>query len=212
MQSVYNEEVKIRYRIGIDEVGRGPLAGPVAVGACMVEARAAKTFAKVFAAIRDSKQLSAEAREMWFSVIRREQKSGLLDYAVTFVSAAEIDRKGIAPAIRKALAASLRKLLREKNIQPEECRVFLDGSLYAPKEFLRQETIIKGDQKVKLISAAAVAAKVLRDRKMKMLAKKFPEYGFEIHKGYGTLAHRNAIKKHGPGAIHRMSFLTGILA
>ncbi len=191
------------------------MAGPVAVGACMISAPSAKKFARVFARIRDSKQLSAESREAWFASIRQAQEEGLLDYAVTFVSAREIDGKGIAPAIRKALASSLRKLMRGKNggkkIRPEECRVFLDGSLYAPKEFLNQETIIKGDQKVKLISAAAVAAKVLRDRRMVRLAKAHPGYGFEIHKGYGTETHRKTLISQGPCAIHRMSFLTRLL-
>ncbi len=201
----------IRHLIGIDEVGRGPLAGPVAVGACMIAASSSRRFAGVFAKIRDSKQLSAESREEWHAIICREKRNGLLDYAVTFVSTKEIDGKGIAPAIRKALASSLRKLMREKGIRPEECRIFLDGSLYAPKEFANQETIIKGDQKVKLISAAAVAAKVLRDRKMTRLAKAHPGYGFEIHKGYGTEKHRKALISQGPCAIHRMSFLTRLL-
>ncbi len=201
-----------KYLIGIDEVGRGPLAGPVAVGACLIEASAEKSFAKDFSAIRDSKQLSPEKREEWFDTIRAQQKAGKLDFAVTFVSAKEIDENGIAPAIRKALAASLRKTMKAKNAKPEECSIFLDGSLYAPKEFIHQETIIKGDQKVKLISAAAVAAKVLRDRKMKALAKRYPEYGFEIHKGYGTKIHREAILTNGICPLHRQSFLANILS
>jgi len=203
--------MKPRYLIGIDEVGRGPLAGPVAVGACMIEASSARKFARIFSKIRDSKQLSAELRDRWFDVIGAEKEKGLLDYAVTFVSAKEIDEKGIAPSIRKALAGCLRKLTDEKGIEPDECRIFLDGSLYAPEEFANQETIIKGDQKVKLISAAAVAAKVLRDRKMTKFGETYPEYGFEIHKGYGTLKHRKALISQGPCAIHRMSFLTRLL-
>ncbi len=88
----------------------------------------------------------------------------------------------------------------------------MDGSLYAPKEFKHQKTIIKGDAKVKLISLASVIAKVHRDEKMSHLAKKFPQYGFDIHKGYGTRAHYSALRMHGLCEIHRRSFLSTFLA
>jgi ribonuclease HII len=91
-----------------------------------------------------------------------------------------------------------------------ECEILLDGSLKAPKEFLLQKTIIKGDEKHYQISLASIAAKVLRDRKMEQLSAQYPEYGFEIHKGYGTLEHRKTIKKYGPSKVHRKSFLKNI--
>ena len=109
----------------------------------------------------------------------------------------------IVPAIRAALASNLKKL----GARPEECRVLLDGSLRAPIEFKNQQTIIRGDQSEKIISLASIAAKVLRDRKMVKYGKLFPEYRFEIHKGYGTLFHRTTLRREGLCVIHRKSFL-----
>ena len=97
-------------------------------------------------------------------------------------------------------------------MDPQTCLVLLDGGLKAPREFIYQKTIIKGDEKELSISLASIAAKVTRDAYMTKLAKKYPAYGFEIHKGYGTKKHREAIKKHGPSEVHRMSFLGRILA
>ena len=196
--------IEIKYIIGIDEVGRGPLAGPVAVGAFCVK----KNFNfKKLLGIRDSKKLTAEKREYFLKKILELKKEGKVEFAVSYVSAKEIDKIGISPAIKKALKNSLKKI----NKKPEECNVFLDGSLYAPEEYVRQQTIIKGDDKIKVISCASVVAKVLRDRKMCQLAKKYSKYGFEIHKGYGTKIHCENIRKNGICPEHRKCFLKNFI-
>ena len=196
--------IEIKYIIGIDEVGRGPLAGPVAIGAFCVK----KNFNfKKLLGIRDSKKLTAEKREYFLKKILELENKGEVDFAVSYVSAKEIDKIGISPAIKKALKNSLNKL----NKNPDECSIFLDGSLYAPEEYKNQKTIIKGDDKIKVISCASVVAKVLRDRKMCLLAKKYPKYGFEIHKGYGTKKHCENIVKNGICLEHRKCFLKNFI-
>jgi ribonuclease HII len=136
--------------------------------------------------------------------MRKEKKQGNFVFAVSFGSAMMIDTRGITFAIRHALADSLKKL----NRPPEQTLVLLDGGLRAPAEYAFQKTIVKGDEKEPVISLASIAAKVLRDKKLYALAKKYPEYGFEKHKGYGTSSHYAAIAKHGVlEKVHRKSFL-----
>ncbi len=115
-----------------------------------------------------------------------------------------IDRKGIAVCIRECIAENLNML----DLNPKDCRVLLDGSLKAPTEYTNQETIIKGDSKEKIISLASVVAKVYRDAYMRLQHKKYPQYGWERNKGYGTIEHRTAIRKNGVTSLHRKSFLT----
>ncbi len=195
---------KFKYIIGIDEVGRGPLAGPVAVGAVCIPNVFDRKF---FAGIKDSKKLTKESREMWFTKIKKMAKEVKLSYAVSFVSSEKIDAWGLTRAINTALQRSIRKL----DVDPLECLVLLDGGLKAPAVFKNQQTIIKGDEKEPVISAASIMAKVLRDRKMIAFARKYPGYGFEIHKGYGTQKHLANIKKSGMCPIHRRSFLKSIV-
>lgn len=114
-----------------------------------------------------------------------------------------IDRKGIAYAIRLGIKRSLISLG-----VPEDSQVFLDGGIKAPEEFIHQLTVVRGDEKIPIVSLASIVAKVIRDKKMVKLSKKFPEFNFQKHKGYGTLEHRQAIRKFGPTIIHRRSFLT----
>lgn len=192
--------MEIKHIIGIDEAGRGPLAGPVAVGAviCSVSFNM-----RLITGVKDSKKLSEKQREEWFAKLKNLKKSGLVDYKVSLVGAKIIDKKGISFAVRKGIANCLKRLEADHRIS----KVLLDGSLKAPKRFSSQSTIIGGDDKIKLISLASVAAKVTRDRKMKKLAEIFPEYSFDIHKGYGTAGHLRAIKKWGKSPIHRRSFL-----
>ncbi len=194
----------MKYLIGIDEVGRGPLAGPVAVGAFVFLTKDAK---KLFKGVKESKQLSEEKREEWFGKIQKYKKEGYIDFAVTFQSEKVIDTKGLSFAIRNALKISLNKL----KVDPKKSKVLLDGGLKAPLEYIDQETIIKGDAKEEVIALASICAKVLRDRKIAKLGKKYPEYGFEIHKGYGTRKHREAIKRYGMCIIHRRSFLKALI-
>jgi ribonuclease HII len=189
--------------IGIDEVGRGPIAGPVAVGAFRINKKLDLKNIKI--PLRDSKKLSREQREIWFKQIKIWQKEGKCDFAVTMISAKEIDRIGIALAIKRALS---RSIFRLSTLHFE--LVLLDGGLKAPIEFKNQKTIIKGDEKEPVISFASIVAKVTRDRYMFTQAKKYPMYGFENHVGYGTKAHYEAIKKYGMLDIHRKSFLKGI--
>lgn len=189
------------FRIGIDEVGRGPLAGPVAVCALMACAHFDPCR---FKDVRDSKKLSELQRNEWYKIIRSERKRGALKFSTAFVSHTFIDAYGISFALKTAVKRALSRL----KAAPGKCKILLDGSLYAPKEFKNQKTIIKGDETVLLISLASIVAKVERDRRMKIFAKKIPQYGFEVHKGYGTAFHRECLAKFGPSPIHRLSFLS----
>jgi ribonuclease HII len=190
------------YIAGIDEAGRGPLAGPVSVGLAVVPAGFNKKF---FKGIKDSKQLTQEERELWYSLAKEAKRKGELDFKVSLVSEKIIDRYGIAYALRLGIKRCLASLHVEKGTQ-----IFLDGSLKAPPEFKHQLTVIKGDEKIPIISLASICAKVVRDRKMVELSKKFPKFDFHIHKGYGTRAHIAALRKYGSTALHRQSFLKNL--
>ena len=189
-----------KYLVGVDEVGRGSLAGPVAVGAFWGRK---ETLVSLLGGIKDSKKLLPAKREEWFSKLKNAQKEGCVGFAVAFCGVRHIDTRGIQDAIRHALRAALAKL----PLGSEHSFVFLDGGLVAPAYFRYQETIIKGDEKVPVIAAASIVAKVLRDRRMVQMGKKYPEYGFEKHKGYGTLRHVQNIQKNGPSPYHRVGFL-----
>ncbi len=186
-----------RFIIGIDEVGRGPLAGPVAVGAIA----ASPAMIRRFRGIKESKQLSHERRSEWVKLMK-EREGEELRLAVAMVSAKEVDRIGIAPAIRRALARAIAKL----GVDPRASIVLLDGGLHAPKEYEVQRTIVGGDAKETAIAMASVLAKERRDDLMRRYARRYPKYGFEGHMGYGTKAHIAAIKKHGLTPLHRASF------
>jgi ribonuclease HII len=198
-----------RYLIGIDEAGRGPLAGPVSVGAFAI--RDPKVL-RAFRGVKESKQLSAKQREVWFASIRTAAKdadSGIL-YSVSFAHPETIDSKGLTVSIYHAINSCLRKLER----MDEKCReaeIRLDGLLHASERYADQRTIIGGDESEPVIALASICAKVMRDKRMVKFAREFPQYGFDIHKGYGTKAHYDAIKKHGITPIHRRRFLKGIV-
>jgi ribonuclease HII len=181
-----------KFLVGIDEVGRGPLAGPVAVGVAMATTAVIGKFKK----IKESKQLSLKQREEWYAHI---VASGDVSFAVTFVSAALVDKNGINPSIRTALRRALKKV----GSDPKSSRVLLDGGLRAPNEYVDQETIIRGDAKETIIAIASVVAKVTRDRHMQKLHVRHPKYGFDRHVGYGTAKHIAAIKKYGMSPEHR---------
>lgn len=192
-----------KYIVGIDEAGRGPLAGPMAVGIVVMR----KDVVIDTEGIRDSKKLSEKKREEWFKKIKAWNSEKALQYTVVLTSASDIDTKGLS----WALAHSIQNGLEDLGVDPQHAHIYLDGGLHAPQEFLHQETIIKGDEKIPIISLASIAAKETRDTYMNKVALKYPEYGLEIHKGYGTLSHRNMIKKHGASPIHRKSFLKKII-
>ncbi len=194
------------YILGVDEAGRGPLAGPVAVG--VVAVQTGFDLLAAFPGLNDSKKLSEKKREEIFAQLQEEMRTAERVRAVVFLSSAEmIDAKGIVPAVSFALAKGVRKLMPDCT----EGKVYLDGSLHAPAEY-EQETIIGGDGLVPAIMLASVAAKVTRDRLMVKLGKESPQYGFEKHKGYGTALHIAAIKKYGLSPIHRVTFLGKVLA
>lgn len=190
------------YIVGIDEAGRGPLAGPVTVGSVMIHKARVREFARCFQGIKDSKKLSRQKRERWFELLLAAERSGLLRFRVSFTGPSLIDRHGIQHAVFRSLASTLRMLAC-----PSESMLLMDGGLSAPREYILQYPIIRGDEKIPLISLASIAAKVTRDRLMERLAEQYPEYGFDEHKGYGTAEHYKRIRKHGPSAIHRRSFL-----
>jgi len=192
----------MKYLIGIDEVGRGPLAGPVTVCAFMALSR---HWRAVFRGIRNSKALSPKRREEWFQTARAARRKRMVDFSVASVSAAVVDKIGIAAAVKRAITRALSRL----PAKPAACRVLLDGGISAPAGFKDQKTIIRGDEKEPIIALASVVAKVRRDRRMVRLAAEFPGYGFEIHRGYGTRRHYEAIARYGLCGIHRSSFLKG---
>lgn len=192
-----------RLRIGIDEAGRGPLAGPVAVG--VVAVPASFNVRKHFPDAADSKVLSEKQRNAVYARMRAYEKKGLLRMSVQYSSAAVIDRVGIVSAVERALVRGLHALApHARGVQ-----VLLDGSLHAPEEY-SQQTIIKGDATEPLISLASIAAKVCRDKRMERLHARYPRYSFSVHKGYGTKAHRSAIVAHGLSEVHRRTFCTNI--
>jgi len=194
---------KARYIIGIDEVGRGPVAGPVAIGAVCVK----DTFsiADALPDVADSKALSPKKREAIFNATMPLVKEGDVQYAVVYGSALRIDREGI----EKVIASLVAKALHTISASPSEVQVFLDGRLKAPPAYF-QETVIKGDSLIPAISLASILAKVSRDRRMVSLADTYPQYGFEAHKGYGTKRHLDALREYGVCPEHRTSFLTRV--
>ncbi len=199
----------MKYRIGIDEVGRGPIAGPVVVCACAVlhDVDVLSLYPK--GVLRDSKKLSEKAREKIRSEIEIKNQSREILWEIGEVEATRIDETGIVPAIKEAMNEALIKL--EKSGVDIATEVVLDGGLIAPERYLHQGTHIKGDEKFVEISLASIIAKVYRDNLMKKVAQEFPEYGFENHVGYGTKAHYEAIIKNGMTIHHRRSFLKKLL-
>jgi ribonuclease HII len=209
------------YIIGIDEVGRGPIAGPVAVCAFLCKLDFFDEIAKrqglglpealplKLPPLKDSKKLSKIQREKWFEYLKSAKTEGVCDFSVSYVSPENIDKFGINACIRKALESALLKVtLKAKDaIDYESCFVYLDGGLKAPEEFKSQQTVIKGDELYPCISCASIIAKVSRDKVMAEYGKEYLNYGFENHAGYGTSAHYKAIKAHGLTAIHRKTFL-----
>lgn len=185
--------------IGIDEVGRGPLAGPVTL--CAVAFR--KRTIDIFNGVKDSKQLTEKKRGEWLKKIENEKQKGNIIYSLSSQNNKLIDHKGISLVIKDAI----KNCLDELKLNPQESFVLLDGSLRAPEQYIYQETIIKGDEKEQIIGVASVIAKVNRDAFMCARALQYPEYGFERHKGYGTKSHYEAIIKHGLCEIHRRSYL-----
>ena len=201
----------MRYLIGIDEAGRGPLAGPVSVGVVVVPTDFDWT---LVAGATDSKMMTEKSRDRLFEILVSLKNENKLDFAVGFSSAKTIDDVGIVPAVQSAMNEALSQVVKVRPSQDFDFstyEVLLDGGLKAPAHFSNQKTIIRGDQSEQVISLASIAAKVLRDRIMIDLASSYPAYAFEKHKGYGTAVHCKAIEKHGLSDVHRASFCTRFL-
>lgn len=189
-----------KYICGVDEAGRGPLAGPMSLSFFIVSI---DQYKKVLGpllkrGLNDSKKLSEKKREELYKLLNKE------NYFNSMISNELIDREGISKCFKTMIKRILKRL-------PENDKTLflVDGAIKFP-ENLTYKTIIGGDSIEPTIMAASIVSKVRRDRRMIRLAKKYPEYEFDIHKGYGTLNHRNAIKKHGCCPIHRISFCKNI--
>ena len=197
------------FTIGVDEAGRGPLAGPVSVGVALVPVDF--DWAHI-PDVNDSKKLTEKKREEIFEIAKKLKKEGKLDYAVSMVGAKAIDTNGIVPSITIGMNRAMKRVVGDYT---DYCAydVKLDGGLKAPKEFIHQETIIKGDSKEKSIGLASIMAKVTRDRYMvrKSASPIFAPYTFAQHKGYGTKKHREAIAKYGLSEEHRKSYCKNIV-
>ena len=179
-------------------MGRGPLAGPVALGAVALPANLNEW--GLWEGLRDSKKLSEKRREEWYDKVSED---GRLKWAVAASGARIIDTKGIVFAIRDAARRAVEKL----ELAPEEASLVLDRGIVLPKGW-QQEQFTKGDETIPAIALASIMAKVTRDRYMMGLAGEHPPYGFEKHKGYGTAAHMAAIRAHGlVEGIHRRTFI-----
>ena len=176
--------------IGVDEAGRGPLAGPVSVGAAIVP----EDFSHPL--INDSKKLTEKRRELLFDELSGRDD---IQWAVSLVEADEVDEVNVLRATHLGMARAVAAL----GVEPGMC--LIDG-LRVPNFPYPHLGIVKGDSKSLSIATASIFAKVSRDRIMREAAIHFPEYGFEKHKGYGTQAHLEALERHGPCPLHRRSF------
>lgn len=175
---------------GVDEAGRGPLAGPVVAGAVILPKDCEILY------VNDSKKLSAGRREELFEQIREQAVS----YGIGVSSAARIDEINILQATYEAMREAIQKL----GVTPD---ILLNDAVTIPQVTIRQVPIVKGDAKSASIAAASIVAKVTRDRLMAQYNELYPQYGFASNMGYGAAAHIEALKKYGPTPIHRRSFI-----
>lgn len=191
--SLYNENVK--YICGIDEAGRGPLAGPVVVGAVILPVDS------LIEGVNDSKKVSEKKREKVFEEII----SQAISYSVGIVDQKTIDEINILNATKLGVKQAIEGL----NVKPD--LILIDALTHIETHGIPYKSIIKGDAKEYSIAAASIIAKVTRDRMMVEWDKIFPEYGFAKHKGYGTSAHIQALKEYGPCMLHRRSFIKNFI-
>ena len=197
---LYLYDLEYKNVIGVDEAGRGPLAGPVVAAAVIL-----KEYTEELNEINDSKKLTEKKREKLYDIIMKN-----FDVAVGISTVEEIDKLNILNADFLAMRRALKDLKSLKN--EKEYTVLVDGNLKIKEYIGKQLPIVKGDAKSLSIAAASIIAKVTRDRLMKDLANIYPDYSFEKHKGYGTKAHIEAIKDKGTiEGVHRKVFLRKIL-
>lgn len=196
-----------RFVIGIDEVGRGALAGPITVAAVAISRRFGQK-------LKDSKKMSEKQREQWMEWIKNQSKKeeGGIIFTAASVYPKTIDRINIANAANLAATRALARLLRTKTAVFEAKNVFLDGGLFLNKNLIKRHalnarTVVRGDEKYNCIKLASIIAKTKRDHIMLRWHKKYPVYGFNRHKGYGTKEHKTVLEKCGPSKIHRLTFI-----
>jgi len=191
--------------VGLDEVGIGPLCGPVTTAAVIINSKFQikdKNFKEILKNARDSKKLSEKQREKIFKLI---QKCPDIKFTISSVGPKTIDKINISEATKKAMRNCLNKILPKRNLK--KTLILIDGNRILDKNLkISQKAIIKGDNKIFSIALASIIAKVTRDRKMEKLSLQYPEYYFHQHKGYGTKLHKKLIKKYGPCKIHRKSY------
>ena len=192
------------YTIGIDEVGRGPIAGPLVVCACALQSGIDVLALFPHQKLRDSKKLTEAMRINIVEKLAEYVENKTVILGLGEVTAERLDLIGLTASIKEALEMALRNV-HERGV-PKDSFIILDGSLKAP-EIYSQETIIKGDEKIPEIALASIVAKVHRDTYMKKVADAYPLYGFDSHVGYGTKAHYEAITENGLTPLHRRSFL-----
>ena len=195
LEAAIRRESGARYIAGLDEAGRGAVAGPVVAAAVVLPLDDPQRLAAM-SAVDDSKQLTPVRRELLFDLIVEHA----LSYGVGVVPASEIDRIGILPANARAMQRALAQL------DPGGDYLLLDGRMRLPRVSLPQRSVIRGDSLSLTIAAASILAKVTRDRHMVEQDIHYPHYGFARHKGYCTAAHVAALEEHGPCAIHRHTF------
>ena len=191
--NAYEDEYKAKgYKAiaGIDEAGRGPLAGPVVAALCILDPE------KPILGLNDSKKLSEKKREELYPLI----KENALSYSIVRIEADEIDKINILEATKKAM----RECVKQSRIKPD---ILLIDAVKLEGTGIEVMPIIKGDAKSNSIAAASILAKVTRDHIMMEMDEKYPGYGFAKHKGYGTKDHYAAIREHGISEVHRKSFL-----
>lgn len=193
-KNLYDEGNK--YICGIDEAGRGPLAGPVVVGAVVMKPDSKLEW------VNDSKKVTEKRREILYDRILEES----LAWGVGIVSWDEIDDLNILNATKKGLTKALQQVVEKLQTKPDI--VLVDALREIDTLGIPYQSIIKGDATCYSIACGSIIAKVTRDRIMREYDEAFPEYGFAKHKGYGTKEHIEAIKKYGPCLIHRKSFIT----
>lgn len=215
-----------RFVVGLDEVGRGPLAGPV-VAAAVCLAQNYRQRGILFSAapppasglsrkpppiskIRDSKKLNAAQREKWYKILTEHPD---VNWGVGIVSHKIIDKINIFQATKLAMRLAIKNLTsqppfkrRTRGVKFKPDFLLLDGSFFLDGILVSQKAVPKGDEKIVSCAAASIIAKITRDRMMIRFHNKYPQYGFDEHKGYGCQKHYRAIKKHGPCPIHRLSF------
>jgi len=178
-----------RFIAGIDEAGRGALAGPVYAGAVILP-----PFSSI--PVKDSKLLTPKKREELFEVIKKEAVA----WSFGFASVEEIEELGIL----KATFLAMKRAIVGLQVEPEY--ILVDGNIPIPELSIPQETVVKGDRYCLNVASASIVAKVLRDRFMRELDKSYPLYGFSKHKGYATREHRDKIKVFGSSEVHRKTF------